>query len=118
MIHKSKNKEDNLHAYALPEISVIPPIQTQSCHIDLYYNGNVLVDTFYLFKDRPPTSQFKNWTIQDKKNGFRNLESGKIQAGGQDVNVNVFYNMDHYTISLQESYDENNGVFKPQGKEQ
>ena len=91
MISKTGN------AYSLPEISVIPPIETQSCHIDLYYNGNVFVDTFYLFKDRPPTSRFKNWMIE-----------------GQALIPS--YNMDHYHISLTVPNRENNSDSKSKGK--
>ena len=94
--------------YVLPEISVIPPIETHGCHINLYYNGNVLVDTFYLFKDRQPTSLLKNWTIQGYGEKFRNSENTNLR-------YNMFYNMDHYHISLTVPYADKSDL-KSEGK--
>ena len=112
MITRSETANIGFHTYYLPEISVIPPIQTQSCHIDLYYNGNVFVDTFYLFKDRPPTSRFENWTIQGQNIQFRNSDNTNILLH----DVILSYNMDHYHISLTVPYVENNSDSKSEGK--
>ena len=104
LLIKKPDNQVKFNAYALPDVSVIPPIETQSCHFDLYYNGNVLVDTFYLFKDRPPTSRFKNWTIQHNQ---------KFENRHQDIYLN--YNTDHYHISLNVQYVENHTHSKSEG---
>ena len=93
MMSKRENDEGSNH-YDLPEVSVIPPIETQGCRIDLYYNGIFLVNTFYLFKDKKPTSRFSNWTIE-----------------GHDT----LYNKNHYHISFNLLSDESNDYSKSQG---
>ena len=84
-------------------MSVVPPVETQSCHIDLYYNGNILLDTFYVFKDRQPISGLKVWKIRGYGNQTANWENAKDRRKNQDIYYQ--YNMDHYYISLNVSND-------------
>ena len=61
---RSDKLEDNSTHYELPQISVIPPYE-EACYINLYYNGNVLEETFYIFKDRTMLSEKQNWKIMN-----------------------------------------------------
>ena len=61
----------------IPEISIIPPYQKEGCFFSLYYNDEVLEDTFYVYKEGPALSAQKKWNI------FRRQQN---------------YNRDHYEI--------------------
>ena len=115
MLHKIEATNDNYIEYALPEISVIPPIETESCHIDLYRNGNEYVDRFYISKNKQPTSQLKRWTIRHSAD----LESSKyteVYAG--KGSINLIYKMDHYKISLKSPFVGTPDLSRPKGKTQ
>ena len=61
---RSAKLDDNSTHYELPQISVIPPYE-EACYINLHYNGNVLEETFYIFKDRTMLSEKQNWKIMN-----------------------------------------------------
>ena len=47
----------------MPEVSIIPPFQNEGCFLHLYFNGELLEDTFIVFKDRPGLSIRNKWKI-------------------------------------------------------
>ena len=102
--------KDGSIVYYLPEISVIPPIDTEMCQVTLYYNGNVLVNTFYIFSDQQPSSEFNNWMIEGHK------KIGKGSSLGIKQNTYMRYDNDQYFIFYNATLIGNNTYDKPIGK--
>ena len=53
-----------------PEVSIIPPYQKEGCFFNLYYNGSILEETFYVYKEGPALSKRKKWKILRSSLGY------------------------------------------------